>query len=950
MKPQEARALLLEWSKTWAFYKSNMSPLLPGDRVSQAVLKVIETSCPQNETEDVEVEGRGLALKILSRIDFREANIESIHNALCRIAEHDRPVNVVLAIRCMESLLRKSIIDRSRVSVFVECLAFSARRSLQRALDGDAGVLFDQLLFASEFARAAGLSGVLMQDLVHDIETAADILLHAKAEGKVEQNRTSCMLQRLLALLSDAGSDAGPGSIIEKIVHCLIARVRDDSRELRIRTYDRISAVAEKNIGLLRGNFRFFTRSRFLDVRAFGIKCLLKALRHRKGFSSVREELLGVILSTVECAAHNVLDTGTLISLLESLRFLNRQYLSEGMSRWQVFLGRSITVARDVMEYLRTRSEHGKKINNADEGVVCAAVILLEDVVASSHGLECLGSDTPIFGTGSFCEEDLRSLDALFRISLSVFSYNGLNRMRERFYRLFLYTDIRYFSFLVKKHACTIAKETERHEVLFDVWRVYLEEEKSAFAFGLHMFAKVMDQVTKQRHGNEFALRALSHIMGSRKLGAHQLEKIILSRPLIRELDRAFDVIKLLFDAVRPLYNSLTAIPKVLYEATDNFLDTLRKQLRDDPSNDIYIHLALNIPLSITLAFQHFVKIAYFVAEAFRRDGEVLRDAFSVFEASLDLVSTEVFSSVPEDVLVSIVESLVAHSRSGLFALAATQILAKLHSPMKKYLQSPVRVIDTAYPSYDIFLVEDSLQIRCDSLIRNAVQMIRGVSTEENSQWSHIPAAIACASHARISGAHTENAQRSAIVLLQSFLLRAFGWPGVEEENVFEKVARALSFVVENQGLDTSESRPTHKSSHYARIAGLSSAEMNRYHHYVYDALICIFSAEDHAFLECVYSVLVTCRIIEQYYYLENVHTRVYFDYDFLMHGLCEAFSLYDVQDCRVEDNVFGKNISNADGDSVYDGHLCSILTTPYRMVDLMYGLAMEIGDRKSVV
>lgn len=944
MKPQEARALLLEWSKTWAFYKSNVSPLLPGDRVSQAVLRVIGTSCPQSNTEDGEVEGRGLALKILGRIAIGDAEVESIHSGLCRIARYDRPVNVVLAIRCMESLLRKSVIDRTRVSVFVECLAFSARRSLPKALDGDAGVLFDQLLFASEFARAAGLSGVLMRNLVHDIEAAASILLHAKAEGKAEQSQTSCTLQRLLALLSDAGCDAGPGSIIEKIVLCLIARVRDDSRELRLRTYDRISAVAEKNIGLLRGNFRFFTRSRFLDVRAFGIKCLLKALRHRTGFASVREELLGVIQSTVECAAHNVLDTGTLISLLESLRFLNRQYLSEGMPGWQVFLGRSITVVRHVMEYLGTRHEHGKEISDTDEGVVCAAVVLLEDVVAASHGLESLSPDTPIFGTGSFCEEDLRDLDELFRISLCVFSHGGLRRTRERFYRLFLYTDIRYFSFLVRKHSCAIAEETERHEVLFDMWRVYLEEEKSAFAFGLHMFSRVMDQVAMQRHGSEFALRALGHVTGSRRLGAHQLEKIILSRPLIRELDRAFDVVKLLFDAIRPLYSSLTAIPKVLYEATDGFLDTLRKQLREDPSNDIYIHLALNIPLSITLAFQHFVKIAYFVAEAFRRDGEVLRDAFSVFEASLDLVSTEVFSSVSEDILVSIVESLIAHSRSGLFALAATQILAKLHSPMKKYLQSPTRVVDAAYPGYDIFLVEGSLQIRCDSLIRNAVQMVRGDAAEEDSPWSHVPATSACASYARTSGAYTEDAQHSAVVLLQSFLLRAFGWPCLEEENMFEKASRALSFVVENQGLDTGESRPTHKSSHYARIAGLSSAEMNRYHHYVYDALLGIFRAEDNAFLECVYSVLVTCRITEKYYHLGNVHTRVYFDYDFLMHGLCEAFSLYNVQDCSAADNVFGKNISNANGSSVYDGHLCSILTTPYRMVDLMYGLAMEIG------
>jgi len=249
-----------------------------------------------------------------------------------------------------------------------------------------------------------------------------------------------------------------------------------------------------------------------------------------------------------------------------------------------------------------------------------------------------------------------------------------------------------------------------------------------------------------------------------------------LSGSLIRELNRDFNIIKMLFDAIKPCYSGFTGIPKIIYKRLDDFLDTLKKtNMARGMHNDIYIRLAMNTPLSITLVFQHFVEISYFVSEAFKGDGEVLKEAFNIFEASLDLVSTEVFSSVPKDTMISIVGKLVEYSQGGLFALAATQILSKLHGPMKIHINNPTKVIHTIYPRYDTFLDAEALIVKCDNLIYNAIKMVRGEFSKEISPRIYASTAPIQTFRANLVNKYSGESVDSAVELIIGFLFAALG-------------------------------------------------------------------------------------------------------------------------------------------------------------------------------
>lgn len=957
MTSQKEISLFTEWAKTWEFYRSNEHPLRPGDSISRSVVYFIQSSDPEEKKTDRDTEDRGLALKILDRIDFEEPLPSGLCESLSRIARHDKPINVVLAIKCFEALFRKASLDKDVVSGFLECLVFSAQRNLEYMRGPEMLVFPDQLLLTLGLSKATGVAILSLQTLVGSVETAADSLLMARPSSKAGKNQNNHVLQKFLVFFTEIRTEKGVGKVTERIIHYLMQEVGDDSKELALRTYEKISIVCENNMGMLGNNMHFFTQSRFLDIRAFGVRCLLRILRQKPGFKKLREEIQAVIYNSARCALYEGPEYNTLVSLLESLYLLNRQYALDSsvlggkskVSRTTIQLAEHVFgfVAGLVKEHSQNEGADEKK-KALDSGVartVRAVVDLLEDVVAWSQDQAQFTQDMPTFSSKAFAAEDLRLLDSVFCVSLHVFRAEELGDIVERFYKVFQYTDLGYFSFLIKKHADLVVGLTEQHSSLFGVWNVYLENEKSAFPFSLHIFPKVADgpYESQNRRSTSFSIKAVDCIVSSKKLGAHQLEKLILSCALFKKLDRDFEVIKLLFGVVKPLYNSFTALPKIIYESADTFLDTLRLELRDDPHNDIYIYLALSIPLSITLVLQHFVKISYFIAEAFKREGEVLKEAFNLFEASLDLVSTEVFSSVPESIIASIVERLVEHSRGGLFALAATQLLSKLHGPMKIHLKSPSRVIHTTYPGYDIFLNVGDMQIRCDKFIQHAFTMVGGEFSRSTSPRVYVSTKFIHTFRETLFNGCSPPARKSAVQLLLAFLFNALGWGSFEEDVVYEKASECLSLVLLDSLSSPEPVQPTYKSSHYARMIKQSNANVFRYHHYIYDALLCIFKWEEYDFLVLVYETLTTFVVIERFYF-RNTHFRLYFNYEFLVYGLCEAFSLCEVPDCRSKNSVFGKNISSFLKDPLFEEHVCSITTIPHRILGFMFNLGMEIG------
>ena len=962
MDLQETRILLSRWARTWEFYRSNKTCLSPDSSVSRAAMYLLQRADPSTGTEDAEVEDRSLALKVVDRIGFAAGLPEGLCGELAEIARCDSPINTILVIKCFESFLKKSLVGESEVSVIISSLVSSAKRFLENPAYRDAGMHMDQIFFTLEFSKIGNTGAEELVSLLDGVgEFVSRSLQRYQTAGMCEQHQINYALYRVLSLFMSAGGSERT-EVMECIVMHLMSCLHDESKELCIGAYDKVSAFLERTPSVLKKNVRFFVQSRFLDVRAFGARCILRCLRQKTGLRKFREEIFGILYSTLQYATHRELDHKSAVSLLESLHVLNKQYSVETcmQAEKQRFRRKTLWVLRELFQCLCTPSGTGPEKEGAAGGVcpaehqemlkavLTAATHLAEDMVAFHHNLDDFARDVPPpFSPNMFQADDMRTFDSIFGMSLDIFRFRGFESLIRRFYRLFVHTDPRFFSFLIKKHACAIMACAERYEILFEVWGTYLDMEKAAFLFGMHLYPCLVDSIQSRKAGAtvsyEFVQRALKYLLGSKKLTANQLEKIVLTRPLIRSLDRDFQVIRILFDALRPHYGCLTAIPKVLYEKVDSFLDTLKENLERDPHNDVYVHLALNIPLSMTLVLQHFVKISYFIARALVRDGEVLKEAFNVLEASLDAVSSEVFSSLHDDVFASIVEGLLNHSKGGMFALAATQILAKFHSPMKRHLCTPKRVVCSVYPDYKIFLRSEAASVRCDGVVQSAIRIIRGEFEKKASTHVHTSTIFINTFRETLRNRFQEHVKESARDFLVSFLVCALGWTDFQAENICQKATNHLNAVVQAGGTEQRRTIPTYKSSHYARIAKRSNTDMLRYHYYVYDSLISMFQMEFYDFLKSVYDVLITFRVIERYYY-EGFCTKMHFDVDFLIGGICEAFSLYDAPDCCIESDIFGGNISNVSREYVHVDHVCRIEIVPQRIVVSMFNLMRSVG------
>lgn len=961
MTSQDQAAVISEWSRSWSFYKSNKVPLSPEDKVAVHVSELICKSDPETKSTDEDIEKRGLALKVLDRIDFQGRVPPEVCESLFRIGRHDKPINVILAIRCFESFYKSHSVDRNTVVEFLDCLVFSSQKHLKNAQIPNLMIFADQLFFALELSKSTKVLSPSLQTLINDVEITVKHLLETNVSTKSERSQKNHILYKLLVFLTDFPSEKRIYNIIDPVVSYLMAHVKDDSRDLLLKVYDRVSLVCEENTGFLNNGISFFVQSRFLDVRSFGIRCLLKILRQKSGFRRIKEETLGVIHNAVVSAIYQNTDCKTLLPLLESLYLLNKQYVFDSLlvSERAEFSDKVLLVVRDAVAFLGELFRTGQETEDVSggsqsevRGVVRTIVELLEDLIAFSHNVTQLTTEIPMFSSKVFSANGLKNLDTIFGVSLRIFGAKGLEGFVERFYRIFLYTDLGYFNFLIKKHSGEMIEATEHSESLFEVWNVYLENEVSAFSFSLHLFSRLVERLDTGNGAGKMSFRqkGLECIVSSKKLSVHQLEKVILSGDLIKGLDRDFGIIKLLFETIKPLYNSFTALPKILYEKTSHFLDVLRSKLRDDPHNEMYIDLALNIPLSITLMFQHFVKISYFIGEALKREGGVLKQGLDIFEASLDLVSAETLCLVPEETIGSIVDRLVYHSREGMFALAATQILSKLHTSMRIHLETPGKVIRKMYPKYGIFLKVGDSRVRCDHLIYGAVTMVRGKFLGNTSSRVYVSTKFIDTFRETFFNTYPHDAQVHAAYLLRGFLFNAFGWEDFEKEGIYEKAELRLGLILQSKQ-QLNPTRPTHKSSHYARIENQSNVDILKYHHYMYDSLMCIFKWEFRAFLIHVYNTLITFKIIQSYSPIQTEIFKVYFDYDFLVYGLCEAFSLYEVPECPVSQGIFGKNISGRSQEELPAEHLCSIDVLPHHIIELMVKIGTDIGlDQEKVL
>jgi len=161
----------------------------------------------------------------------------------------------------------------------------------------DLVIFSDQLFFTFEFSKITNFSNHSMRNLLVGIEATTNYLLKLEPSCKTEQNQINYTLYKFLVFFTDTSTDQGPWSVVERIVSYLMTRIKDSSKELSSHVYDRISAVSERNITLLRSSFLFLTESRFLDGRGFGVKCLLRILKYKTGFKTIREEILSVIYS-----------------------------------------------------------------------------------------------------------------------------------------------------------------------------------------------------------------------------------------------------------------------------------------------------------------------------------------------------------------------------------------------------------------------------------------------------------------------------------------------------------------------------------------------------------------------------------------------------------------------------------------------------------------------------
>jgi hypothetical protein len=483
MQTQEALAIFSEWAKTWEFYKSGRTLLPRDDNVAVAVCAFV---CQSDPLDIQNMENRSLALKILDRIDFHEVP-RPVCEHLFQIARHDRMMNAILVIKCFESFSKRSLIDASAMTTLIDCLVFSAQRVL-KSLHLDMKVLLDMLFFTFEFSRNTGVSTPLLQSLVEDVEAAANHFLRLRITSKWEQNQANYTLYKLLVFFMSIGGS----SVIERIAAYLIANVGDDSKELCFGTYDKISSLAERNVSLLKKNFHFFIQSRFLDVRAVGIKSILRALKHKTGLKRFREEILGTIHTSVQ-GALRVSDYKVLCSFLELLYILNKQYASDtsALGEKHEFRRCTIVIVRETLDVLG-RCE-GVEMHESIKAVLSIVISLIEDSIALFHGLAEFKPDISTFSPNTFRTEEMRLLDPIFAASLHVFKHKVYVGLLERFYKLFLYSDLRYFSLLMKKYASTILDLTRRHEVLLDMWSFYLESEKCAFLFGVHLYGKIVD-------------------------------------------------------------------------------------------------------------------------------------------------------------------------------------------------------------------------------------------------------------------------------------------------------------------------------------------------------------------------------------------------------------------------------------------------------------------------
>jgi len=106
---------------------------------------------------------------------------------------------------------------------------------------------------------------------------------------------------------------------------------------------------------------------------------------------------------------------------------------------------------------------------------------ILEEVIGFCHGQDQFNEEIQMFSPNNLRIEDLRSLGSIFSSSLNIFKFG---KLRDLVGRLFLYTDLKYFSSMIKKHADTIADITEKQETLFDIWNVYLDGESRPFHLG----------------------------------------------------------------------------------------------------------------------------------------------------------------------------------------------------------------------------------------------------------------------------------------------------------------------------------------------------------------------------------------------------------------------------------------------------------------------------------
>ncbi|RVD90697.1 PIK-related kinase [Tubulinosema ratisbonensis] len=948
---------ITNFSKTKDFYNAYKLPLSPDTDIAQATFYILFNSDPVKETSRHEIDKRGIALKILERITVEKSQQ---YDFLHKIILFDDTPNVILATKCVQTFFIRRILRQEDYLKFLDTVCKKVitfikdfcTENLQNAIQ-----FMNFFAFVFDLTKICNVFNDSINDLIIEIEKFSALVVNFDIKEAIKKNQLNYTIFKFLNFVCEMNPIYKKDDLIIKLSTFLMKNVNDESKELLFLLQNKLAVMSEKIPDLIK-DYSFFLKSDFLDVKANGIKNLLRSLKIKENTKHILEEVqIKIVVSAKELfytkEELNENDVKTLIVLLESLIAVNKFYSKEHISMIEKKNFRRFSLNFTV-EFLKEFTEKIKKIFGKNEEHEfkkqknfeemfsnCFNVVLkgFEDSIAFTYGQEVFTLDLPPLSTKELFYDDFCFFEQILHFSFEIFSLKFLRIFLERYFALFIYSSYNVFYTLIKKYTEKILSFTCENPFFFDAWNVFLDNNKSAGVFANQVYSIILRKFVPKdfernmniRKYNEeysdllscpilldnsdtkipFYIKALKKVLAKDKHNPIQLEKIFTTIPFYYNFQVNLEILNCIFDCIKPCYNEFTTVPKLIYEKVTFLLDILHTLHLKMPDREIFIKLALNIPLSLNLVLQHFPKLAYFIAEGIQINNELKTISYNILEKSLDSINTEFLKIIPSEIFEKITKTLLIDSTEEPYALAAMQILLKYHSSLKIFINFSHLIIDSIYPRGMIYLQlnqnQNNVKFHSDFLIKDAITNIKGENIKEtNSKVYSVTGQLYSFRRTITKGSKDLISKK----LLIAFLYNTFGWENFENEAIYKKASSDLTAILDNN-YSIEPNLNTQLCSHQARVKNIYYTTLLRHQQYVYDALLSLYILEEEEFLFLTLNVLFSYRLIA-FYRLAPRKSKVYFNYKILLKAFYESFSFIPLKDYFFSD-CFEFNICDDD-------------------------------------